>query len=192
MDIRVKKTRRSIINAFLELRTYQPLEKITVTELCEKAEVNKSTFYKHYADIFDLSNQLEEETIEQILANLPHPEYILGRPREFTEEMLTACLSQSVVIEKLFSGSQSGQLILKLNDAIKTLVFKFYPQWQDIDAVNIYLTYAIFGGYYAMYESKTCSDALTVEVISRIVEKSAEVLWELSPEGTKKTRRTAQ
>lgn len=37
MDIRVKKTQRSIITAFMELRAHKPLEKITVKELCEKA-----------------------------------------------------------------------------------------------------------------------------------------------------------
>ena len=44
MDIRVKKTRRTIITAFMELRAHKPLEKFTVKELCEKAEINKSTF----------------------------------------------------------------------------------------------------------------------------------------------------
>ncbi|MCD7842055.1 MAG: hypothetical protein LUG56_06245 [Lachnospiraceae bacterium] len=45
MDIRIKKTKESITNAFLELRSRKPLEKITVKELCEKAMINKSTFY---------------------------------------------------------------------------------------------------------------------------------------------------
>ena len=40
MDLRTEKTRRSIINAFLELRAKKPLEKITVKELSEKAEIN--------------------------------------------------------------------------------------------------------------------------------------------------------
>ena len=45
MDLRVKKTRRSIINAFLMLRANKPLEKITVKELAELAMINKATFY---------------------------------------------------------------------------------------------------------------------------------------------------
>ena len=36
MDIRVVKTKNSIINAFLELRSQKAIEKITVKELCEK------------------------------------------------------------------------------------------------------------------------------------------------------------
>ncbi len=180
MDIRIRKTQRSIINAFLELRTYQPLEKITVKELCEKAEINKSTFYKHYTDVFDLSGKLEAETIERILENLPHPEYILKRPREFMEEMLAACLSQSTMIDRLFSGNQSGHLILKLNAAIKEMVFKFYPQYRNSDAANIYLTYAIYGGFYAMRENMETSSEQMVSVLGQITEKSSEVLLSLA------------
>ena len=58
MDLRIEKTERSIVRAFLKLRAEKPLEKIRVKELCEKAEINKSTFYAHYRDIFDLSEQL--------------------------------------------------------------------------------------------------------------------------------------
>ena len=51
MDLRVEKTKRSIINAFLNLRSRKPLEKITVKELSEIAQINKATFYLHYHDI---------------------------------------------------------------------------------------------------------------------------------------------
>ena len=40
MDIRIEKTRQSIINAFIELRSHKELERITIKELCEKAQIN--------------------------------------------------------------------------------------------------------------------------------------------------------
>lgn len=43
MDLRVKKTRTSIINAFLTLRSKKPLERITVKELSAAAQINKAT-----------------------------------------------------------------------------------------------------------------------------------------------------
>ena len=54
MDLRIEKTEKGIKNAFIELRSKKPLEKITVRELCEIARINKSTFYSHYKDIYDL------------------------------------------------------------------------------------------------------------------------------------------
>ena len=63
MDLRVKKTRKSIVDAFIELRQIKPLEKITVKELASKAMINKATFYLHYQDIYDLEDSLESELI---------------------------------------------------------------------------------------------------------------------------------
>ena len=45
MDLREKKTKRSIAAAFLALRAAKPLERITIRELAEKAEISKATFY---------------------------------------------------------------------------------------------------------------------------------------------------
>ena len=67
MDLRTKKTRQSIFNAFLELRARCPLEKITVKELCAKAVIHKSTFYAHYQDLYDLADTLETEVVDQVL-----------------------------------------------------------------------------------------------------------------------------
>ena len=40
--------------AMLELMNTTPFEKITVRLICEKAKVNRSTFYAHYMDIYDM------------------------------------------------------------------------------------------------------------------------------------------
>ena len=70
MDLRVKKTRKSIVDAFIELRQIKPLEKITVKELASKAMINKATFYLHYQDIYDLEDSLESELISSVLSSI--------------------------------------------------------------------------------------------------------------------------
>ena len=55
MDLRVQRTRMNIRDAFIELRSRKPSEKITVKELAEAAFINKATFYQHYSDLYDLS-----------------------------------------------------------------------------------------------------------------------------------------
>ena len=67
MDKREIKTKRSIKNAFLKLRSKKSIEQITVKELAEEAEISKATFYLHYRDIYDLSDTLGTEVIENIL-----------------------------------------------------------------------------------------------------------------------------
>ena len=87
MDLRVEKTKRSIINAFLKLRSQKPLEKITVKELASLAEINKATFYLHYHDIYDLSETLEREVVQSTLNSIQHPEAIFRNNRSFVREL---------------------------------------------------------------------------------------------------------
>ena len=69
-DARVRYTRMRIREAFLRCLREKPVNKITVTELCELAEINRATFYTHYRDPFDLLERLEEEGLEHIRAML--------------------------------------------------------------------------------------------------------------------------
>ena len=65
-DARVRYTRMIIEQSFLELLKEKPVSKITVTELCEKAQINRATFYKHYLDVQDLLEKIEENLFQQI------------------------------------------------------------------------------------------------------------------------------
>ena len=64
-DPRVRYTRMIIQTAFLELLQQKPVNKITVREICEKAEINRSTFYKHYQDCYDLLDKMKDEALQQ-------------------------------------------------------------------------------------------------------------------------------
>ena len=44
---------------------HKPVNKITVKEICERAELNRATFYAHYSDCFDLLESIEEELFGQ-------------------------------------------------------------------------------------------------------------------------------
>lgn len=66
IDARVRYTRMIIEQSFFELLQQKPISKITVTELCEKAQINRATFYKHYLDVPDLLEKIEEELFRQI------------------------------------------------------------------------------------------------------------------------------
>ena len=62
-DRRTLKTRRAIWDAFAELLSEKELQKITVQEIADKADVNRVTFYKHYLDVYDvydLYDKIEE------------------------------------------------------------------------------------------------------------------------------------
>ena len=63
-DARVRYTQRAIKEAFLSLLREKPVNKITVKEVCELAELNRATFYSHYSDCFALMESIEQELLD--------------------------------------------------------------------------------------------------------------------------------
>jgi AcrR family transcriptional regulator len=51
-DLRVRRTKKALNEAFIKLLSEKPFEDITINELCDTAGVRRATFYKHYSDKF--------------------------------------------------------------------------------------------------------------------------------------------
>lgn len=63
-------TKQLISDALLKLLEVKSIEKITITELCETAHVNRSTFYHHYTSQYDVLTEIEDQKVEDIKAML--------------------------------------------------------------------------------------------------------------------------
>ena len=149
MDLRVQRTRMNIRDAFIELRSRKPIEKITVKELAEAAFINKATFYQHYADLYDLSESLEDELIDNIIGSIPHPDTLLDDPKQATLEIFSAFSSQTRLLEILFSGSRRSVLIGKLESRIRDLILKKYPDYEGSHGAEVLITFLIQGSFHA-------------------------------------------
>ncbi|MCH5196337.1 MAG: TetR/AcrR family transcriptional regulator [Oscillospiraceae bacterium] len=64
-DLRVIKTRAVIKNTLIELMSEREIAKITVSQLCERAKINRKTFYRHYREIGDVKAEIENEALEE-------------------------------------------------------------------------------------------------------------------------------
>lgn len=69
-DLRIVKTRRSIVAAFLELLQVHSFEQITVRQLLEKALISKGTFYAHYLDKYDLAEKVVASTLQEFRSDI--------------------------------------------------------------------------------------------------------------------------
>src|SRR4051794_34187736 len=65
-DLRVRRTRKLLRDAFMELTTEKGFAAVTVQDITERAMVNRATFYRHYQDKYALAMAL----IEDVLAEL--------------------------------------------------------------------------------------------------------------------------
>ena len=53
LDLRIQKTHKALIQAFLKLLEEKRFENITVNEICDLAMVRRATFYKHFGDKYE-------------------------------------------------------------------------------------------------------------------------------------------
>lgn len=72
-DLRVIKTKNILFNTLLELMKEKQFEEIKVSDICSHALINRSTFYSHYNDKYELLeeyiNTLKDSLIEELSKN---------------------------------------------------------------------------------------------------------------------------
>jgi len=64
-DRRVKYTKLHLKESLIKLMQTNHISKISVKMLCEDADINRSTFYAHYSNPYELLRQLEQEVITE-------------------------------------------------------------------------------------------------------------------------------
>ena len=67
MDRRIRKTKAQLRHGLAKLLKEKTIKEITVKELVEEVDINRSTFYLHYTDIYDLMEQTENDLKSEIL-----------------------------------------------------------------------------------------------------------------------------
>lgn len=63
-----KDSQTKIKKVFIKLLQEKELDKISVSEIVKEANINRSTFYSNYLDIYDLANKLKKEMYHNILS----------------------------------------------------------------------------------------------------------------------------
>lgn len=118
-DLRVVKTMDGIKRSFRELICEKPYEKITVTELCARAQINKKTFYHYYETLDALLSEMQLEMGVEFLNRVKGcrlPEDMATVNREF----FAYSIEQGEAYEKItLSAGWQGrrdQMIAQVND----------------------------------------------------------------------------
>jgi AcrR family transcriptional regulator len=107
-DRRVTYTKMALRNALVELMQDQHISGITVKSICDLADVNRSTFYLHYRDSYDLLHQMEQEVLETLGARLNmQPNIEEGEPMSF------AALTE--ILEYAQENAQLAHVLLSEN-----------------------------------------------------------------------------
>ncbi len=91
-DRRTRRTRANLEDGLLALMEQKSINNITVRELTECVDVNRSTFYLHYTDIYDMVSKIEDEMINSFYEALD-----LDKSERSTEEDVYHFMENAIV-----------------------------------------------------------------------------------------------
>ncbi|UFU00218.1 TetR family transcriptional regulator C-terminal domain-containing protein [Radiobacillus kanasensis] len=134
LDRRKKYTRMVLKDSLMKLLNEKQISSITVKEICELSDINRSTFYSHYTDQYDLLDKVEDEIMEDMAGYLSQ--------HNFKKEE-----NDLQMIEKLLEYFASKQEVCKtlLNENIDTTFQKkvidfahhfFMKSWMAVDYLD--------------------------------------------------------
>lgn len=151
-DPRIIRTRKSIVDALLTLMSEREIEKITVKDITETADVNRATFYHHFKD----KQALLQYTLEEHLIRYCVEPF--NEADVFSRELVLGVLEAIVELHDYLEGHcqlNFQKFLLDIEREVKSaLVERFLPfvkqsSNHSSDDYALLETYKLVGGLYS-------------------------------------------
>jgi len=131
VDRRIQKTRQEIKEAFVHLLQQKSFDDLTITDLTEQANINRTTFYKHFEDKHDLLAFYEEELLENVkmMMTMERP-FEVGLPLEEQQafhalvEMYRYINEERALIEVMLQPTIQNAIIPQLQYLLEKFIAK--------------------------------------------------------------------
>ena len=130
-DLRVVKTIKGIKTAFEELICEKDYEKITVKELCDRARINKKTFYHYYEDLNALLSEMQSELSAGFIDRVKDfalPEELDKVNREF----FLYAAEQGLAYEKITCGGSYHEIRDQMTDQVNAAGWNGSEKYQSL------------------------------------------------------------
>lgn len=140
VDLRVVKTNKVLFEALTTLMKEKTFEKIKISDICEVALINRSTFYAHYEDKYELLLALIEDLKDNLLEELNKNEAV-SLSKEYFMELLEILIdhidSKRDIYSAILSHNKNGIFIDFLIDVANRDLAKRLKDNQEVIRSNI-------------------------------------------------------
>ena len=174
-DPRSAATKEKIINAYIQLLSETKPEYISALEICEIANIHRSTFYRHYDGINDIEIDIEKtvlKTFSDILDNTPLDDFINGR-KTFLRTVSETIRNDLSFYTKVLLVNRRVGFIEKIDATIRNKLKETLSEKTELsdDEIDYVFTFAV-AGRVAVYRKWILSGFKQSEdAISSILEK---------------------
>ena len=100
-DRRTKMTKGMLKNSLLELLKTVSIHQVSIRELCTRADVNRSTFYKYYGSQYELLAEMEDDWLQSIEKNMCH----ITRAEDVPFTDILIFLEENMELSRLLANS---------------------------------------------------------------------------------------
>ncbi|MGN1418342.1 MAG: TetR/AcrR family transcriptional regulator [Acutalibacteraceae bacterium] len=136
----VRKTKKAFEKSLVSLAKHQPLNKISVKQICEKSELSRNAFYFHYADINALIQEIEDNMINDITSmfdsfrKIDFPDNVLVIIQKLTDYLIDHRDATLMLIDSSYSVSFTK----RINKAFSDFYFDYFRQYHKTDFRGTY------------------------------------------------------
>ena len=135
-DIRIIKTKRAIRDATMKLLSQKNIDDISITELAQTAQINRKTFYNYYQNVYQVVDEIENETVEKFVSVFQSTDWYNGDELDFYK--IFFCVTESVrdnmdFFRHLLNISRTSVLMVKVENTLKQNALQYFKQYIEID-----------------------------------------------------------
>ena len=120
-DLRVRRTHKLLWEALMAELAERPFTEITVQDICERAMVHRTTFYKHYEDKYDLLEQGMRRMFDSLVGDeehLPPSAYSVANPPPYFVRLFGHAAQHQQFYRLMLSGEGIGRFQKLVKDYI--------------------------------------------------------------------------
>lgn len=134
-DARVRYTQMMIKSSLMELMLTKPVAKITVTELCERAGINRATFYSHYSDPTSVLEGIEKELTDDIADRVkPAIAAVGGDLRDSLLALVEYIRDNAGIFRVLLGSAGDVRFQSKVVDVVRA---QFIEHWRTFSSTSL-------------------------------------------------------
>lgn len=176
-DRRVARTKRAIRNSFVKLLAEKDIEKITVKEIADGADVDRKTVYNYYSGVYDVLDELENELVQTFEKPMWEFEFNPAETQDIFRSLVKVLNENFELYELLMRIDSNSHLISKLVVYLRAKIRQVIERYEMIPSSKAeiaaeYVTSGIFSAYRYWFNSdrKQTLESFTEDVAIIVME----------------------
>lgn len=174
-DPRIQRTRQTIINSFMKLIKQREFSDISIADITKEAKINRSTFYYHFMDKYDLIDVIQKEVLtkeifkEVALQEVIDEQTISMSLQAIMRSQINLSLQCKHALEE-FKSKMDEEIKQRLTETLQSILDKEHGVKEEHYLLATFWSWGIYGIAMACVEGKETLHTAVNRLINIILE----------------------